>query len=320
MGDENTVRVGAALRALAADPRLAEGFKASPAVREALWPAAARYVVARDTATAVSRMAALAARGYEVGLECVGENARDADEVDAVVAQYQALLERLPQRGLSTRTELNFDLSHLGLLVSPQLAFDAARTIAAAAHRRGVDVTLSMERSSQTDLILRTFTRLAGLLPNMGITLQAYLHRTPTDLAAVLHTGGRVRLVKGVYDEPPEVALPRGAVLDARFLGLATTLQRAGVPFSLATHDPVLIRELVQRRLLDGGEIEMLHGVRPELLRTLREQGLGCRIYGTFGDHWYLHLLHRLAECPDHLFQALADIADPQRVVAGAGY
>ncbi|WP_323122744.1 proline dehydrogenase family protein [Burkholderia alba] len=321
MNNEIHTLAAAALKGLAANPRYARSFRESDALRQLLHAPASRYIVAGEAGTAIDRMRMLAAKGYEIGLEYVGENVTDPDEVTRIESQYRQLIDRLPQGGLGRRTELNFDLSNVGLLISRDLAEEVTGRIVAAAAKQGVFVTLSMERFSMVDDILAVFHRLSASHANIGITLQAYLHRTPEDLDAVTRSGHKVRLVKGVYAEIPERALPRSPALDDRYLELAARLTEAGVDRSFATQDPALIERLMRNGLLgDGGEIEMLHGVQPTRLRDLRRDGVTCRVYGTFGDNWYLHFLHRLAEAPETVLQALADIQDPARVVFGADY
>jgi len=315
------VLAAAALKRLAADPVLSTGFRAGGPLRSLLQASARRYVVAADAPTAVRRMQTLADKGYAVGMEYVGENVTDRSEVARIAAQYSALIATLPQGGLCARTELNFDLSNVGLLISPELALKTSDAILAEAAARGLFVTISMERASMVDSILEVFHELAARHVNVGITLQAYLHRTPDDLARVLATGRKVRLVKGVYQEGPEHALPRSAALDERYIDLAQRLHAAGVAHTFATQDRALVAALRERGLLDGGaELEMLHGVQPAFMRLLKQDGVNCRVYGTFGENWYLHLLHRLAEAPMNVLQALGDFEQPSRVVFGGEY
>ncbi|GAB3260465.1 proline dehydrogenase family protein [Chitinimonas naiadis] len=312
----------AALKRCAADPALARSFRdADSELRAWLRAPASRYIVAGDAPTAVQRMRLLAEKNYEVGFEFVGENVTDLKEVHLIARRYEELIGLLPQGGLGRRTELNFDLSNVGLLISRSLAAETTAGILHRAQQQGLFVTLSMERAWMVDDILGVYFELAQRFGNLGITLQAYLHRTPRDLEAVLARGGKIRLVKGVYAESPEHAISRSPALDDRYVELASRLADAGVPHSLATQDARLIDRLAAEGLLgEGAELEMLHGVQPGLMQAWRNQGVRCRVYGTYGDNWYLHLLHRLAEAPENILQALADLQDPSRVMAGAEY
>ncbi|WP_321887641.1 proline dehydrogenase family protein [Paraburkholderia bannensis] len=310
-----------ALKKIAANSQYAKNFLQGGELFEFLRVAANRYVIAENAIDCLERVKRLADKGYEIGLEYVGENVTDIAEVRRIVTQYERMIEMMPPRGLGERTELNFDLSNVGLLISRDLATESTANILTRAMQKRVFVTVSMEQATLVSEILGVISRLAPSFPNLGITLQAYLHRTPRDLEHVLDIGCKVRLVKGVYEESPVDALPRSQQLNDRYMALAARLSDAGTARSLATQDPALIKQLIDAGLLaNGAELEMLHGVQPQLLRSLRQDGILCRIYCTYGDNWYLHFLHRLAEAPENVIQALADFADPSRITFGSGY
>lgn len=310
--------VAGALKILAASPRHREAFLRSDLLRDTLAVPASRYVAARTRPGILARARVYRAAGYAVGLEQVGEGVTDRAEVMAIVDEYLALVDSIDP-GLAQPTppllRLNFDLSNLGLAIDPPLARDAVRTIADAAAAKSIGVMLSMEGRSLVDGILDAFFALCGNRPALGLTVQAYLPRTPGDLDRLIPTGNPLRLVKGVYAEPAGTVLPRGPALDARFLDLAGRLAEPGGSWSCATHDAPLLDEVRRRGLLGGAaEVEMLHGVRPGLLRRLKDEGVASRIYMTYGENFFLHFLHRLAEAPENLFTALADYADPSRL------
>jgi proline dehydrogenase len=307
----------AALRGLAADARCRAAFGAPDAlVRTLLAPAAGRYVVGRDRAELLTRAAVLRELGYRVSVELVGEENAEPAGVEEVVREYLDLL----AAGVGP-AQLGFDLSNVGLLISPELATANTSRILAAAAEHGCEVVLSMERSSFTDQILDVFHTLAAEHRNVGITVQAHLFRTSEDLPRVLATGAKIRLVKGAYTEPADVAVPRGPELAERYLRLAEQILDVGGRLALATHDATLLDAAEARGILSRAEeVEMLHGVRPRLLRRIRAAGHPCRVYATYGQNWWLHLMHRLAENPALVITALADIADPARVVFGADY
>jgi proline dehydrogenase len=217
--------------------------------------------------------------------------------------------------------QLGFDLSSVGSMVSAELAHDNAARLLKAAAARGMTLVLSMERSAFVDPILELHGALAAEHDNLAITLQAHLHRCAADAAAVAARGGKVRLVKGVYREPAEVALPRGPELDRRYVDLLRTLLDQGVPVAVGTQDPRLYELMEQEGLLERVvEAEMLHGVKPWLLRRLRDRGVPTRILAVYGENWWLHFLHRLAEHPRNVLVALADLDDPARIRFGAEY
>lgn len=305
------------LRALAADERCRAAFTGPASlVQELLSPAAHRYVLAAGREEFLARLDVLRAKGYRTSAEFVGEENSDPAEVERAVQEYLALLAHEP-----ASEQLGFDLSNVGLLVSRELALDNTGRIVRAAAARGGEVVLSMERSPTVDAVLDVYHHLAAEHDNIGITLQAHLYRTEEDLPAVARAGRKVRLVKGAFQEPPEVAVARGPALDSRYLRFAEELVGRGARVSLATQDPAVLDRARESGLLDRvAEVEMLHGVRPRLLHDLREAGRTCRIYAAYGENWWLHLLHRLAEHPPMVLTALADLADRGGRVVGADY
>ncbi|TYB68501.1 proline dehydrogenase [Nonomuraea sp. PA05] len=175
----------------------------------------------------------------------------------------------------------------------------------------GQEMTISMEGSDRTDLILWTHERLCERFGHVGVTVQARLHRTAEDLDRLLRRPGRIRLVKGAYLEPESLAHARGSrELRAAYLRYATLLLDSGHPCSIATHDPDLLGELRPRMRPGSGayEIEMLLGLDGGLLPAMRDQGHPVRMYITFGTQWWLYVWNRLAEDPSRLFQALVDV------------
>ncbi|PNG23826.1 proline dehydrogenase family protein [Streptomyces cahuitamycinicus] len=306
------------LRKLAADPRSRRAFATpGPQLLELFSPAARRYVLAPQRAELLGRIDALRDKGYEVSVEfsAAGDEDDDPARIERIVAEYLALLtyERAPDR-------LSFDLSQVGLAISRQLALQNTGRIAAAAAARGSDIILDMGQHSTVDDVLAVHQELAEGFDNVGITLQAQLHRTESDAAAVAQRGRRIRLVKGACQEPSDNALSRGPALDDRFLGLAEQLVDHGVRLSLATQDrEVLIAADKSGILPRVAELEMRHGVQPQLLRRYRATGLPCRIHATYGPNW-LHLLQRLVEHPSMVLSALADIGTGRAYAAAAGY
>ncbi|MFE5245049.1 MULTISPECIES: proline dehydrogenase family protein [unclassified Streptomyces] len=307
------------LRRLAADPRARAAFApAGSALRDVLAPAARRYVVASELTSFLERTEELRAKGYRVAAAYAGPAGERDDPAYAeeFVGEYLALLARP-----SAPDRLGLDLSGAGLDVSHELAVVNTGRIAAAAAARGSDVVLTMNRFPTVDAVLAVHRELAGRYENLGITLQAQLHRTAEDAAAVARPRLPVRLVKGAFREAPEVALDRGPALDDRYLELADRLVDRGVRLSLATQDPEVLAAAESSGLLDRvSEIEMLHGVQPLLLRRYRDSGRPCRVHATYGTDWWPHLLRRLAEHPPMVLCALADIGTDRDCAAGAGY
>ncbi|WP_457512630.1 proline dehydrogenase family protein [Streptomyces sp. TE33382] len=296
------------LRRLAADSPVRTSAPAGPGavLQDILAPAARRYVPAPDRAGFLERADRLRTKGYLLSAEYTTDRPcpDDPAEVERTVAEYLALLahEPVPER-------LGFDLAQVGLARSARLATRNTGRIVTAAASRGSEVVLSMGPAPGVDTVLDAYRELRASHTNLGITLQAHLHRTPHDAAELARPGSTIRLVKGASPEPGHIALPRGPALDDRYLDLAQLLLERGVRLSLATQDPALLASARQRGLLRRTvEIEMLHGVQPALLRRYRQDGLVCRIHAPYGTGWWPHLLQRLAEHPPMVLRALADI------------
>lgn len=312
--------VAAALKALAADQDNRAAFLDNPRLRELFAAPAGRYVVADDRAGLWPRLDTLSDKGYRVGVEYVGEEVTDPAEIEAICQEYFALVdEAVP--GPTGPVQLGFDLSNVGLLVSPRLAVENTARILRAAAVKDIPVLISMERSTMVDAILDAFDELAPEHPNVGLTVQAHLHRTDGDLPRIARHGRKIRLVKGVYREHDAVAVDRGRKLNDRYADIAAALLDAGVPLACGTHDTRVLARLTERGLTEGlTEIEMLHGQQPAVLRQYRQRGVPCRVATVYGENWWLHFLHRLAEYPRNVLTALADLTDPARIRFGAHY
>ncbi|WP_025272318.1 proline dehydrogenase family protein [Haloglycomyces albus] len=320
--DETTrTQAGHALKAMAADQRVRDAFLDGRLLADLFKTAADRYIVAADRHELGERLALLEAKGYHTGVEQVGEEARTADEVKEVVAEYHRLIEQFAEKPPRYPVQLGFDLSNVGSLVSQQEAKDNTGQLLEAAAELDMPIVLSMERSGWVDGILEVFQDLAGRYDNVGLTVQAHLHRTEDDLADIIAAGRKVRLVKGVYHETEDVALPRGPKLQDRYVALLQRLLDADVPVAVGTHDADLLERLRSEGMLTAvTEVEMLHGVQGHVLKSLREQGIQCRIATVYGHNWWLHFLHRLSEHPPNVITALADLSDPSRIEFGSQY
>jgi proline dehydrogenase len=196
--------------------------------------------------------------------------------------------------------------------VDAGVAFGHASALAQAARDAGLELMISMEGSERTAAILALHRRLCERFDNVGITLQANLYRTEDDMAAALARPGRIRLVKGAYEEPADVARTRGLAVDAACRDLMHALLASGHACSIATHDPALLGQahaFIQEHGPNGQavEFEMLYGITPERLQAMRDRGYRTRIYLPYGRAWYLYLCHRLAEYPPNIYQAIVD-------------
>jgi proline dehydrogenase len=265
-----------------------------------------RFVAGETVADAVTAAARLIDDGLSVTLDYLGENIGDTAQAEGTVRTYLALLDRLHSEGLSARAEVSVKLSAVGQLLDEKLALDNVWRICRAAERFGTTVTLDMEDHRTTDSTLRILAELRRTWPWVGGVLQAYLKRTESDAAELAGADSRIRLCKGAYAEPSEVAYADGHEVDLAYVRCANILlSGSGYPM-FATHDPRLIAILAERaryygRKAGGYEYQMLYGVRPAEQRRLATEGEAVRVYVPFGEQWYGYLVRRLAERPANL-------------------
>ena len=269
---------------------------------------AARYVAGEDAGAALAAVSRAAARGHLGSVEFAGESVRNREEAIAATDVFVSAAQAIADSGLTAT--VSGDLSHVGLLVSEDLVRSKALEIVRACEAAGTIFMISAEGSQRTDDVLDVYEWLTARSASVGITLQARLHRSAADLERLKLLPGRVRLVKGAFLETEQVAVPRGSEeLQRRYRELAAAAIDAGVPLTLATHDGELLRSTVSS-ITDRThiEIEMLMGLGDELLDRMRADGWTTREYCIFGDEWWLYVLNRIAEQPDRVFRAIADV------------
>jgi proline dehydrogenase len=267
------------------------------------------YVPGETTEAVVDASARQVDHGIRVTLDFLGEDTLDTEQADATVAAYLDVLEQLSARGLTRMAEVSVKLSAIGQALPDnghKLALENARTICRAARNAGTTVTLDMEDHTTTDSTLAILRELRKDFPETGAVLQAYLHRTEADCRALAYEGSRVRLCKGAYDEPEEVAFQDDIDVDRSYVRcLKVLLAGQGYPM-IATHDPRLVEiasTLASRYSREQGsyEFQMLYGIRPEEQRRLAKDGETVRVYVPYGLEWYGYLMRRLAERPQNL-------------------
>jgi proline dehydrogenase len=267
------------------------------------------YVPGETTEAAVDATAGLVDDGLTVTLDFLGEDTFDAEQADATVAAYVELLKELSARGLAGRAEVSVKLSAVGQALpdnGEKIALENARTICRSARNAGTTVTLDMEDHTTTDSTLRILRELRKDFPETGAVLQAALHRTEADCRALAHEGSRVRLCKGAYLEPEEVAFQDRIDIDRSYVRcLKVLLAGQGYPM-VATHDPRMVEiasSLASRFGREKGtyEFQMLFGIRPAEQQRLADAGETVRVYIPYGTEWYGYLMRRLAEKPSNL-------------------
>jgi proline dehydrogenase len=262
-----------------------------------------RFVAGETSADAIAVTQGLVDQGLTVTLDYLGEDTTDKGLAEQTVQAYLELLDGLHGRGLAKSAEVSVKLSAVGQALDERLALENAARICAAAERSGTTVTLDMEDHTTTDSTLRVLTELRRTWPWVGAVLQAYLHRTEDDCVRLATEGSRVRLCKGAYAEPPEVAYPDPHQVDRSYVRCANALLRGdGFPM-FATHDPRLIQVVNARaealdRKPGSFEFQMLYGIRPDEQARLARLGHTVRVYVPYGVQWYGYLMRRLAERP----------------------
>jgi len=272
------------------------------------------YVPGETSEAVVDATARQVDDGIRVTLDFLGEDTLDTEQADATVAAYVDVLEQLSARGLTRSAEVSVKLSAIGQALPDEvgyggghkIALENARTICRAARNAGTTVTLDMEDHTTTDSTLAILRELRKDFPETGAVLQSYLHRTEADCRALAYEGSRVRLCKGAYDEPEEVAFQADLDVDRSYVRcLKVLLAGQGYPM-IATHDPRLVEiasSLASRYGREQGsyEFQMLYGIRPEEQRRLVQAGERVRVYIPYGHEWYGYLMRRLAERPQNL-------------------
>jgi proline dehydrogenase len=273
---------------------------------------AGRFVAGETLEECLDTLAGLNAKGLHANTTLLGEDVTSRDEAGSVVAAYETVLDRIAERGL--RANVALKLTQLGLLIDEELAYaNVARLVGHAAERRNF-VRIDMEHSSVVDATLRIYRRLRDEgHANVGCVLQAYLYRTPEDLDALLPLQPNLRMVKGAYLEPPEIAYPQKAEVDAAYGTLMERALAGGAYVAVATHDERIIERAI-RFAADAGipndrfEFQMLYGVRPQLQLDLVGRGFKVLVATPYGPQWYPYLMRRLAERPANLLFLLRNL------------
>jgi proline dehydrogenase len=242
--------------------------------------------------------------GASVSIDNLGENVTNADESKHSAELYHRLLDEICTRKLNANVSLK--LTHMGLDVSEDLAFSLVTEVADHAVRINSFVRVDMEGSPYTQRTLdfvRQLHRLPGHAGRVGTVIQSYLYRSEKDVNDLLSERIRIRLCKGAYKEPAEIAFPKKTDVDANYIKLAKVLLKSGVYHGLATHDERIIAEMkrfasAERIPASAYEFQMLYGVRRDLQQQLVREGYGLRVYIPFGTEWYPYFMRRLAERP----------------------
>lgn len=266
---------------------------------------AARFVAGETLDECVAVLRRLNEQGLHANTTILGEDVEAEGEARAVATEYEGVLQRLHDEKL--RANVALKLTHLGLDLGEEIAYENVRRVVEKAAVLGNFVRIDMEYSAVVDQTLAVYRRLreAGLF-NVGAVLQSYLYRAEDDLEALLPLEPNLRFVKGAYLESPEVAYPEKGDVDAAYVRLIERSLRGPGYTAIATHDERLIdhaiafaeRESIAR---DRFEFQMLYGVRPKLQLELAARGFKVLVATPFGPQWFPYLMRRLAERPANL-------------------
>ncbi|WP_431028379.1 proline dehydrogenase family protein [Lysinibacillus sp. LZ02] len=300
-----------ALKSIARNEQIKSHIQQSTELYPLLLKAAQRFVTGENRKDGIVIAKELISNGYSISLEYIGENTTNLEECQQAKKEFLNLIEEIG--AMSMQQTVSLDLSHIGLSVNPDTAYIHLLEIAKKAQAYDITVMISMEESSKTNDILTIYKKTTEQYPNVGITIQAHLFRSNDDIQKLIHYPGKIRLVKGAYQEPSDIAMARSTDLNDRYLQFVEQLLEANHPVSIATHDETLIQEMEYRQYFKHPqvEIEMLYGIRPDLLRDLKNTGYNSKVYLTYGTEWYLYLCHRIAEYPENLYLAVTDIIHP---------
>ena len=266
-----------------------------------------RFIAGENIDEAVAAIKDVNTRGCTATFDHLNESVTGTAETEAEVREYQDVLARIDESGIDSNVSIK--LTQFGLEIDPELAFRNARRVVTDAVRRGNFVRVDMEGSNVTQSTIDCFKRMRDEfgLNDVGVALQSYLYRTMDDARALLKIPARIRICKGAYHEPPDVAYPNKKDVDDNYVRVMQLLLASGVYHGIATHDPKMIDATVEFAQREGigkeqFEFQMLYGIRRDLQEQLAGDGYRMRVYVPYGKHWYPYFMRRLAERPANIW------------------
>jgi len=292
--------IRAALISLSHNPR-AKRFVLSNALARRT---ARRFVAGEELDEAIAAARDLNAAGLKASLDCLGENVGAREDAVRARDRYLGIFERIAQEKLDANVSVK--LTQLGLDLGADFCLEQMLPIVKRAESLGNFVRIDMEGSAYTERTIGIARELRSRSSAVGTVIQAYLRRSEQDIRALNAAGCRVRLCKGAYLEPPDVAFQEKREVDANFVRLMQLLLPSGIFHAIATHDPRMIEateEFAAKQGIgkDQFEFQMLYGIRPDLQRRLIRDGYGMRVYIPYGRDWFPYFMRRLAERPANL-------------------
>lgn len=272
-----------------------------------------RFIAGETIDEAVAAIRELNARGCTSTFDHLNESVSSIVETEAEVREYLDVLAHIDKTGIDSNVSIK--LTQFGLEIDPDLTYHNVRRIVEDATRRGNFVRVDMEGSNVTQATIDVFKRLRAEfgLNDVGIAVQSYLYRTMDDVRDLLKIPARIRLCKGAYNEPPEVAYPDKKGVDDNYVGVMQVLLASGGYHGIATHDPKMIDATIAFAQREGigkeaFEFQMLYGIRRDLQDQLARDGYRMRVYVPYGKHWYPYFMRRLAERPANIWFVLKNL------------
>jgi proline dehydrogenase len=269
-------------------------------------PLVNRFIAGNNTDEAIKIVEELAKNGFHSTLDYLGENTHDNAEATNAKNAYVELLQKICESSYKPYLNISIKLTQCGLDFDADLAEENYRQIAEFANRENIFVRVDMESSKYTDQTLHIVEKVHQQYPNTGTVLQSYLYRTNDDARKMNHQKIPIRIVKGAYLEPPNVAYKSKTNVDEMYLITSKALLEENVYTAIATHDEKIIKELllfIKQNNIDNDrfEFQMLYGINRTMQEQLKSCGYKVRIYVPYGDQWYPYFVRRLAERPANI-------------------
>jgi proline dehydrogenase len=272
-----------------------------------------RFVAGETIDEVIPYIREINAENCTASFDHLNESVNNAEEANKEVEEYLRILQQIEATRI--RSNVSIKLTQFGLEFDQELAYKNARRVVVDAHQRGNFVRVDMEGSNATQATIDIFKRLRSEfdLNDVGIVLQSYLRRTYDDAKELVKLPARIRICKGAYSEPPEVAFPDKKDVDDNYVKVMQLLLSSGVYHGIATHDPKMIDATIDFATKEGigkekFEFQMLYGIRRDLQRQLARDGYNMRVYVPYGKHWYPYFMRRLAERPANIWFVMKNV------------
>jgi proline dehydrogenase len=267
-----------------------------------------RFVAGETLEEAVAAIKTLNAKGITASIDRLGEAISSAEEARGDVAAYKTIVDAIRRERLDANVSVK--PTQIGLDISKDFCVEMLTEIVKYAAEDGTFVRIDMEDSGHTDATLDVYRIVRSEYANVGVVIQSYLHRSEQDVRDLLEIGTRIRLCKGAYKEPPEVAFQKKSEVDDNFVRIMKLLLPSGIYHGIATHDPRMIDETIRFARetgigQDAFEFQMLYGVARDRQTQLVQEGFKMRVYVPYGTAWYPYFMRRLAERPANVMFVL---------------